>query len=703
MRRICLVGAGNISQTHAEVLRGLSGVQMSAVVDPNENAALSFARQWNIPKTFSSVEAALAENAFDCAHVLVPPNIHRGAALPILAAGKPVLLEKPLAVSSSECAELLGASGASAVLGVNQNFVFHPAFLRLRQALQRRSLGAPRYIDCLYNMPLRQLAAGQFGHWMFDAPNNLLLEQAVHPLSQIVRLAGPVEELRVASGAPMEIAAGKALYPTLSVLLRCRDLSATLRFAVGQSFPAWQIMAVCDDGTVTADMIANSVSTSARTRWMEAVDGFVTGHRKVLENLRDAWGNTLGYALATARLTERRDAFYQSMKGGISAFHAALDASVAPEIDGTFGAGLVHICEAIGGELPAASPPAIALPAIGNGQEAPKIDVAILGGTGFIGSHVTRRLVGAGLNVAVMARNLRNLPAAFHADGVVLRRGDIRSAADVANAIDGARIVVNLAHGGGGKSFEEIRAAMVGGTETIAKACLAKGVSRFIHVGSIASLYLGPQDDPITGRTPADGQPDLRADYARAKILCDRLLLDLYVCEKLPVTILRPGIVVGEGSSPFHSGLGFFNNEQHCIGWNAGRNPLPFVLAEDVAEAVLLATRAADIEGRCYNLVGDVRLTAREYIDLLGHALERPLHFHPKHPTELWGEEMGKWAIKRIVGRAVPPPARHDILSRGMTASFDTGDVKNDLGWQPSADRTDFIRRAIDIHASPPR
>ncbi len=85
------------------------------------------------------------------------------------------------------------------------------------------------------------------------------------------------------------------------------------------------------------------------------------------------------------------------------------------------------------------------------------------------------------------------------------------------------------------------------------------------------------------------------------------MLLDLHGNQGLPVVILRPGVVVGEGGPPFHGGLGFFNNDQHCIGWNDGRNPLPFVLAEDVAAAILLAARADGIEGRCYNLVGDVR------------------------------------------------------------------------------------------------
>jgi nucleoside-diphosphate-sugar epimerase len=167
----------------------------------------------------------------------------------------------------------------------------------------------------------------------------------------------------------------------------------------------------------------------------------------------------------------------------------------------------------------------------------------------------------------------------------------------------------------------------------------------------------------------------------------------------LPVVILRPGVVVGEGGLPFHSGVGLYNNDQHCIGWNAGRNPLPFILVEDVADAILRAATAPGIEGRCYNLVGDVRLSARDYTAALANALGRPLQYHPQSANFLWAEDTGKWLVKRATGRNVPAPSVRDFLSRGMMATFDTADAKRDLNWTPVADPARFIDRAIRIHA----
>jgi predicted dehydrogenase/nucleoside-diphosphate-sugar epimerase len=699
MRKICLVGAGFIARAHAEALRGLPGVHLAAVVDPNAEAAQRLAKAWNIPHVFASVEAALAAGGFDCAHVLVPPPLHHLTALKLLEAGKPVLLEKPLAIDSTACAALLAAAETRGVaLGVNQNFVHHPAFARLRHLLDAGTVGRPRFVGCLYNVPLRQLAAGQFGHWMFDRPGNLLLEQAVHPLSQILALAGPLESLVPLADGMTEIAPGVTFCRALSVSLACQRMPAQLRFAVGQDFPFWQVSVIGDDGVITADILANRTYVQGRTRWMDAIDGCVSGWRTSGAILRDATRNLADYALATLKLRPRSDPFFRSMRASIAAFHAALDAGTKPALDGAFGAALVTACERIGAASFPRSAPAQARPA----DPAPisGCDVAVLGGTGFIGTHLVQHLLADGLRVAVMARNIRNLPAVFHDPRVVLHRGDIRDKQALATAIGEAPIVVNLAHGGAGGTWEEIRDAMVGGAEAVASVCQAKGVRRLVHVGSIASLYLGPQPGKVTGKTPPDPQADARADYARAKALCDRMLLDLHAREKLPVCILRPGVVVGAGSSPFHGGLGFCNNEQHCIGWNGGRNPLPFVLVEDVAEAIVRACHTEQIEGQCYNLVGDVRPNARDYIAELGAALGRKLRYHPQSAEKLWLQECAKWVIKRIGGRRAPLPSRRNILSRGLVAEFDCSDAKQALGWHPVADRDSFRRHAILVHAA---
>ncbi len=473
MSRICLVGAGSISRAHAEAVATLRGHEIACVVDSNVPAAQRLARSCGAAvRAFVSVEQALAAGAFDRAHVLVPPPLHADIATSLLEAGKPVLVEKPLTTDAASAEHLVAvAARAGVALGVNQNFVHHPAFVRLRRLVESGALGRPGFVACIYNVALRQMAARQFTHWMFRSPPNILLEQAVHPLSQVAALAGEIGAVQVIGGAPLELAPGLTFTPSLTASLAGARLPAQLRFAVGQAYPFWQVSVVCDDGVAVADILANRLLRYGRTRWLEVSDTLLSGLATAGGMARDSIATAAGTVLSTVKLLPRNDPFFRSMRASIAAFHAAVDGAVRPELDGRFGADLVGVCERLAGlAFPAAAAPAV--PPAPRPTSTEPFDVAILGGTGFIGAHAVRHFLDAGRRVAVMARSVANLPPLFHDPRVTLHRGDIRDAEAVTRAIGSAPVVVNLAHGGGGETFEAVRDAMVGGAEIVARASL---------------------------------------------------------------------------------------------------------------------------------------------------------------------------------------------------------------------------------------
>ncbi|MGI9505099.1 MAG: NAD-dependent epimerase/dehydratase family protein, partial [Geminicoccaceae bacterium] len=209
-------------------------------------------------------------------------------------------------------------------------------------------------------------------------------------------------------------------------------------------------------------------------------------------------------------------------------------------------------------------------------------------------------------------------------------------------------------------------------------------------------LYLGDAGEVIKASTPPDPKSEERGEYARAKALCDEDLIGLHRKSDLPVVILRPGLVVGEGTSPFHSGLGFYNNDQHCMGWGDGRNPLPLVLVDDVADAIVAALEADAVLGGTYNIIGDVRPDAEHYVADLAEALGRPLRFHGQTVNRLYAVEWAKWVLKRLGGRKMPLPSKRDLRSRGLYARFDLTAEKQELGWTPNDDAARFKALAID-------
>ncbi len=696
VHNVCIVGAGYISLFHIEALKLLPNIKIAAVCDSNAQRAAALAQKWGIPQIFSTIDDLIASQSCDVAHVLVPPDLHRQVAEPLLRAGLHVMVEKPLAVSSADCEALLQAAQAKNVkLGINHNSTFRPSFTRLKEIIRSNEVGHLHHVLCHLNVPLRQLGAKQFSHWMFQLPQNLFLEQGVHPLSQIYDLIGNAAQVTTLTSGHQELAPGVEIYDTWQVSLVGDRATAQLFLSVGQDFPSWQITAICEDGTIHADFLHERCLVQTRTKEMDFYNSLRTGARITGQLAKQSLSGAAGYILSQLKLVPKNDPFIVSINEAVAAFYNGID-NQGSFVDGKAGADVIKMCEQV---VATVAQPAAASVAASVAASPANFDAVVIGGTGFIGSHLIKQLIAANQRVKVIARNTRTLPKIFHHPNIKVVSGDISNEKVIDAAVADAPVVIHLAHGGGGETWEDIKRSMVDGTRVIAEACLRHKSKRLIYLGTIASLYLGDGSESITGSTPNDPQAETRALYSRGKAMCEDILNKLHYEQKLPVVILRPGVVIGEGGLPFHSGVGFANQEGHVIGWNDGSNPLPFILVEDCASAIVGAMKAPGIDGKSYNLVGDQRPSARQYMQELSAALGRPVRFYPQSVLKLQLIEIGKWIIKRATGRRDAPfPSYRDLKSRGLVASFDTTDVKRDLGWLPIQDTQAFIQRGIAIH-----
>lgn len=699
MHNICIIGAGYISHIHVEALRLLPNVKVAGVCDPNKERAASLARKWKIANVFGSIEEVIESKSCNFAHVLVPADLHMKVTLPLLEAGLNVFLEKPMAVTSDECKQLIEASlRGKARLGINHNFVYHPAFLMGKKKLAEGSLGNIHHVISYWNFPLRQLVSKQFGHWMFQAPQNIVLEQATHPLSQICDLTGKAIWVNSAQTGCQELAPGKAFYDTWQISMSCEKATAQLFCSVGQEFPAFGMTVICEDGQLNMDFLNNQCSLQKKTCWMEFFNSYLNGMGMAKDLAKQSLRNAKDYLLSTVKMKPRSDSYFLSMKNSIQAFHDGVDGRPS-FIDGERAASIIEICEQISKDVAVRNDLAAKRPDISGNTQKSQYDALLIGGTGFIGRKLVEKMIEAGQRVLVVARNTQLLPEVFSNPRVKTVSGNISDKNKIKEIMAGIPVVIHLAHGGGGDTWKEIKASMVEGTANIAEACLENGVKRLIYVGSIASLYLGDKNAVITGRTPNDPWSHKRTFYSRGKAACEELLNQWHKEKGLPVCILRPGVVIGDGGIPFHSGVGLFNQDVYCLGWNGGNNPLPFVLVDDVAEAIWLAVQAENVSGKSYNIVGDVHLTAREYIRELGKALARKLHYLPQSPLKMELIEAGKWIIKvSLQRRKVPFPAYRDLKSRGLMSRFDCSDIKRDLHWTPEQDRAEFIKKGIEVY-----
>jgi predicted dehydrogenase len=145
--KAAVVGTGFIGVVHVEALRRL-GVKVTGIVGSSPERAAEKARAAGLPVPYPSFEAMLADPAVEVVHLTTPNHLHHEQVKAVLAAGKHVVCEKPLAMNSEETSELLRlAEDSGLVHAVNFNIRFYAQNQAARARVQTGEIGDVRLIS----------------------------------------------------------------------------------------------------------------------------------------------------------------------------------------------------------------------------------------------------------------------------------------------------------------------------------------------------------------------------------------------------------------------------------------------------------------------------------------------------------------------------------------------------------------------------
>ncbi|HEY1861154.1 MAG TPA: Gfo/Idh/MocA family oxidoreductase [Gemmataceae bacterium] len=138
---IAVVGMGFIGPLHVEALRRL-GLPVAGVLASSPEKGRAAAEALALPRFFDSFEELLADPTVDAVHLATPNRFHFDQCRRVLAAGKHVVCEKPLAMISAETATLVEqARRTPRVTAVNYNIRFYPLCAEARQRIANGQLG----------------------------------------------------------------------------------------------------------------------------------------------------------------------------------------------------------------------------------------------------------------------------------------------------------------------------------------------------------------------------------------------------------------------------------------------------------------------------------------------------------------------------------------------------------------------------------
>lgn len=331
--------------------------------------------------------------------------------------------------------------------------------------------------------------------------------------------------------------------------------------------------------------------------------------------------------------------------------------------------------------------------------EETELTVAVTGPTGTFGFGLVPLLEADPRIGRVVGIARRPFDPAEHGwSKMEYRQGDVRDEAALAEAFEGADVVVHLAFLITGTASREVtREINIGGTLNAFRAAAAAGVERFVYASSVAA-YGFHADNPVGMTEEWPTRPAARLFYAQEKAELEALLeVESAAHPDLGLYLLRPPIVLGPHAMGAKDILpGPLDHVGRTVAGAIDKLPFPLpVLApdvpiqliheDDVGQALLLCAVGAGPPG-AYNIAADDTLTGSDIAEELGLA-----------PLAIPAKVIHK-AFRGLSALPTPsfvPPVTEWVEAMSHPSVMDTTKAKDVLGWLPRWSSRGAIRATL--------
>lgn len=227
--------------------------------------------------------------------------------------------------------------------------------------------------------------------------------------------------------------------------------------------------------------------------------------------------------------------------------------------------------------------------------------VLVVGGSGFVGSAIVRRLSAQGAKVLVPTRRRERSKHLILLPGVEVVEADVNDDATLRTLVSGMDAVVNLVgilHGDSGSPYgKAFKSAHVDLPRRIGEACAAAGVPRLIHM---SALGVSPDAPSMYLRSKAAGEEAVKA-----------------AARGVALTLFRPSVIFGSDDR-FTNLFATMQRVLWVLSLGGADARLQPVHVEDVARAMVGAIDNPATFGRTYDLAGPTVLTLKEIIQCVG-------------------------------------------------------------------------------------
>ncbi|MEM8812919.1 MAG: Gfo/Idh/MocA family oxidoreductase [Pseudomonadota bacterium] len=190
-----ILGCGDVTEVKSgPALQKAARSSLVAVMRRDGAKAADYARRHGVPKHYDDADALIGDDEVDAVYIATPPSSHKTLALKALAAGKPILVEKPMALDGSECGAMAEAAAqAKRSLTIAYYRRALPRFEALRSIVQSGEIGAVHAVSVIQIKPAEDTPAET---WKRDPATNgggLFVDVQTHVLDWLAYTLGPPE------------------------------------------------------------------------------------------------------------------------------------------------------------------------------------------------------------------------------------------------------------------------------------------------------------------------------------------------------------------------------------------------------------------------------------------------------------------------------------------------------------------------------
>jgi xylose dehydrogenase (NAD/NADP) len=188
-----LLSTARINRRLIPAIRAAERAELRAVASRSQVRAQAYAAEWDIPRAHGSYEALLADPEIDVVYIPLPNSLHAEWAVRAAQAGKHVLCEKPLALSVSECDQIIAAAEAAGVVVAEAvMYLHHPLLHKVRQLVRDGAVGEVRLVRGAFSFFLDR---PDDVRWKPELGGGSLWDIGSYPVSFIRWIAGEPQQV----------------------------------------------------------------------------------------------------------------------------------------------------------------------------------------------------------------------------------------------------------------------------------------------------------------------------------------------------------------------------------------------------------------------------------------------------------------------------------------------------------------------------